>query len=142
MLGRRRPDEGAIGNVGRDDGAGTNDRSFADCEQASAGGGDYGTGANPRIVLDHYAPGAAEMSENHGAQSELDFVANLDALGIFIFEVNIVADKDAAADTCAAHPMQKWTQAASAGQHPRHQVQDAIEAASRQALFPFNLWHR
>jgi hypothetical protein len=141
MLGRRRLDEGAIGNIGGDDGAGADDCALANGEQASARGGDHGAGANPRIVFDHHTPGAAEMSENHGAQSDLDAVANLDALGVFIFEVNVVADKNAATDTCTAHPMQERTQGPSAGQHASHQLQDAIKGSSRQVLFAFSRWH-
>jgi hypothetical protein len=75
------------------------------------------------------------MRDYHGAQSDLDVVANFNAFWIFILDIYIVADKYIATDRDTPQAMQAWANASASGQNPRELMQHPILHAYRDRFF-------
>ena len=59
------------------------------------------------------------MRDQKRAESNLRAVVQLDTLGVFVFDVDIVTYEDPAADLYTAKPMKEWPKSHRAGQEPR-----------------------
>lgn len=133
--GRHTADHYARGDIAGDYCSSGDHGPLTHRERFSGGSSDDGTGANPDIAADHYPTGPAIVGDEGAAQCDLRAVHDLDHLGVLVFEVDLVADKDAATDFYAAQPVDGRPDRHSARAELGGQMEDAVDGATDDRFF-------
>jgi hypothetical protein len=90
-------------------------------------GHDDATRPDEDVAPNYDMPDIASMGDDDGTQTNLSARLDGNALGIFVFNVDIVADEHVLADSDAAPPVEDRPNAGAAGGVSRKSTENAIQ---------------
>jgi hypothetical protein len=112
--------------------SGTNHGALPDLEGSPAAGGDNDMRADKRAFSNNYLAGAASMGDQDGSNANLDVVADLDALRVFVINKNIIANENIGTDLYTPGTMKSRSNRGRARTEPCHHMEETIANPSEE----------